>query len=760
MDSPVADSIKISIKHTFPWLFLVFILIHAFFFIVWHSEQRRYKLFWLCSALFIVQNAIAVTFFSSIKIPFIIITNLSIAFFVILLNTPCWLSKLENNYDRLEHEAKGGKLLLVFLAYGIIAFTIFSPTIDNIFRSDYWLIAALFNTSRVLSLNDIKAIATFEMFGDQRSQPLAHLLMFARYKLLGNYIELYNVLNILLHIINGFLIFIILKKITKKLIVPSLFGIFFIVMPGHFDTVAWTYHIYIVLGTTFFLIILFLLLQIFDSRRLFYIYLSTFLLIFLVLFYEAFVLAPAVVLIFYILHVSLKYNAETFPKQQTGLMFYSTFFAYLVFIVTTLIVFNIAGARSNMKLMDLLSFRNVTMALQGSLLDIWETALKNINIGPIIEIKDIVYLHLPSLLISKWKDIFNLAVGIIVLCYFRITRGNMFLVLPLFIMLLSYLFIISLGRVHSNDIDYIVTQPRYQYFPNSLLAIIGGLLLWSENHQRKRKHAMIIMIGLLIIIGGDVRNTFLMERKVAEAMKPMTTHFWRIKKFVADNPDAKIFLKFVPDNKGVFSLGTDIALDILYADTGKITKSLNNATHIYDSKHFLKNEQYHLNNDNLGNFTIEFMYGPITNTLRKEVIILGSDKIFPRVSLTTDKSILIKMRNTKTGLVDEYKFPFSPANSQEWLEHPVLKDWASIIIEKDGDNLCFIGNGILEKKVALNGTHRQWDKDGMDMLGGYYKGTSEVVFIMRSFVQVDDAKYKCSKQDVGNHLNIQFKKPW
>ena len=107
----------------------------------------------------------------------------------------------------------------------------------------------LFNSIDGFSLKTLKDISFFEMFGHIRFQPLGHLLIFVRYLAFGNNILLYHILNIALHVSAAFLVFLVLKAFLKDTRFPFIFGLLFITLPSQFDTVAWTYHIYIILGT-------------------------------------------------------------------------------------------------------------------------------------------------------------------------------------------------------------------------------------------------------------------------------------------------------------------------------------------------------------------------------------------------------------------------------------------------------------------------------------------------------------------------------
>jgi len=654
------------------------------------------------------------------------------------------------------------KIMMVLLLYAIAGTFLFSPIVDNVLRSDYWFIRVLF-AHISWSLEGVKKVATFELLGDPRSQPLAHLLLFARYTLFGDNIAAYHILNIGLHVANGFLVFLILSRLNTRFSLSVILGLLFIVLTSQFDTVVWTYHVFLVLGTGLFLVALLLIIQYIQLGRAIYFYSGLFLALLLALFYEAAILAPAILLLI-VFWAKYTLSGETRKVSKQGMrpLLYGVLASYLVFFIVTFIMFQITRTGRNVSLLgDTLTRGNLIEATKAVGLSLWEnTFLKNIGIRPDIRFLDIIYLHLPLSVFTDWTNLSKLVLGLSLLPLFRLRKQNVFLVLPLLFFALSYSFILSAGRLTTNSLEYVLTQPRHFYFPNCMVIISIGLLLGQKYEWKRFRYAIAtILIAILVF---NAQNVWYSTRLVDRMMSPINQQYYSVQAFFKANPSAKLFLDFVPDNRRKLCLGLDVAFDALYQGSNRITKSVKEATHIYDSRDFRVNERYSPASIGpyLGDFTIQWQFwvNP-ASPLRQEVAVVGSNKLYPRIAITPDGFIRVDMVNTTTGKIDQFRFTLPPLE-ELWRELPQSGGWPVVIIERDGDELCFIVNGTLREKVHLNYSYLRWSKDSIELLGQVYQGAHEMIFSTRLFVELDGAKYSSGAHGVGERLAITLFRPW
>ena len=168
----------------------------------------------------------------------------------------------------------------------VLSFIAFSPSFNQIFRSDQWFIANLAFRSP-LNLSTVLRSLHFEMFGEPRFQPLAYFLLLIVNKVFKTSFLLHHIFAYLIHLINGMLIYILLKRFLEDKILASISAVFFIVMFSHADTIIWTHFIYISLQTALFLASLILFFNFLEKRKHYLIFLSLFLLMLGSLLYEA-----------------------------------------------------------------------------------------------------------------------------------------------------------------------------------------------------------------------------------------------------------------------------------------------------------------------------------------------------------------------------------------------------------------------------------------------------------------------------------------
>lgn len=631
------------------------------------------------------------------------------------------------------------KAACVFLLYSAAAYAVFYPTICNVFRSDYWLIAVLFHDGYAHpSLEAVKKIAFFEMFGNIRFQPLAHLLMFARFLVLGNNVILYNVLNLALHTAVAFFIFLILLDLTEDAGFSSLFGLLFIALPSQFDAVPWNYHVYIIAGTLFALASYLLARRFAKTDKVSYLAGAAVIALLSVFLYEPALLVPASLFLI----IPGRRSSGGGSRRRILLVIFIIAAAYMAYLGFTFYGFTLTRAKHTMSLTDLILPVNIWRSALAVLINLWEsTLIKNIGVIPFIEVRELVYVRLPDGVYSDFLSITRIITGLVIISMFRIDRKNSLTAFTLAAVALSYLLIISLGRMITNDQQYIITQPRYQYFANALMITAAGLLLWPK-YTGQRSARMIITILLAGVFLWNTQNTLYGSGKVGGAMKPLDTQYYRIKGFLKEHRDAILLFDYSKENEKL-SLGSDIALDVLF--DGRVTRFTGKATHIYDGAAFKENPAYGKGaaQGRLADFTAGWVYSKSPRYLLRNAIgVVGPGNAYPKVSITPYGFLRVDLRNAATGNVDTYI-----------LEYPYAAEFSSsMAVEKEGGELCLIHNGVLYDKVRLDSAYKAWDKDGVDLMGDYYRGHGEPVWLSKFFFRSDAAIYRCADAVKGERL--------
>lgn len=642
------------------------------------------------------------------------------------------------------------KGLLVFCVYSVVALIVFYPTITCIFRSDYWAIATLFSRQMDFTPESLKNISLFALFGHPRFQPFANLLLYARHILFGDNIILYNLLNIMLHMTTGFLVYKVLSRLVNSLRLAYLFGLLFLTLISHFDTVVWTYHIYVIVGTIITLWAILLVINHVETGGFGYFVAAISLAVLSALMYEPAFFAPATLFCLVLgLHSQ---KGKSLPRAEIYRLMAAVDSAYLLYLSVTLYGFTLVRHSNKISLPNISFLMLLYKSIRAVGVDLVGTIFAK-NIGIVrIQINDLVYVKFPEHAFTHFEYYLKAAIGITLLLFFRIRKKNWYVEGSLIFLAISYIFIISFGRIITNNTWYIIEQPRYQYFIDAIFLIIAGLLLWSR-YQGGGKYKAAILSCLVVIFLVNTSNVLHANNEVSNAMRPMDNHYYRMKDFLRERPSAKIFLSFTPFNDK-FYLGTDFALDTLFKNS--ITKFINKAQYIYDGKAFIKNPDYSdERNPYMKDFIVSWMfqYGSAPG---KDVGIVGSGSSHPSIALTPDGFVKVVFVNNG-GRMDVYRVK---------LAYPVpnpdlaLGNWASIAIEKHGEDLCFFFNGNLIDKVRLEHAYKEWSYDGADLLGGYYSGTDELTVVGSLFIQSDAPRYKCSSLTKGDKVPIDTKTIW
>ncbi|HOY31758.1 MAG TPA: tetratricopeptide repeat protein [Bacteroidales bacterium] len=105
--------------------------------------------------------------------------------------------------------------------------------------------------SRNFSFDTVKAV--FTSFYDCNYFPLTLLAYMFEYQLFGLSPMPYHVINVLLHLINTFLVYKLIERLSGKSLTALLVSVLFAIHPMHVESVAWTAELKDVLYTVFYL---------------------------------------------------------------------------------------------------------------------------------------------------------------------------------------------------------------------------------------------------------------------------------------------------------------------------------------------------------------------------------------------------------------------------------------------------------------------------------------------------------------------------
>ncbi len=632
--------------------------------------------------------------------------------------------------------ARGSLTVISF--YIVAALLVFHPTMHNIFRSDYWHIALLFDTVSDFNLEAAKRLSLFEIFGDMRFQPAAHLLMYFRHIIFGDEVVLFHLLNIILHSVTGFALYAALNRFIKDRAYSFIFGLLFIVLQSHFDTVVWTYHIYIILSSILILTAVNLTKRYIDGEKAVSVYIAGLLSIFSILLYEPSIAIPF--LLFLMAGAAFLTEEGVVERRTVFIAGFSAAAVYIVYAGVTL--FGLSLTEGEHKVVsggDLITFDNILMGLVALFKSLWHTIyLENIGITAELNIVEIIYIHPPEGVFTSFTALVIMGLSVALFSLMRAGKEHRYFVLLLILIGISYLSVIALGRVHSNSIRYFTSQSRYFYFSNAAFLLAAGLLLYRKYGEQSTK--WIILIILTAGFFWNTSNTQMANSEVGRNMSFLDDPHYELKAFTDSNPSAKIFIDYIPFNEGRLFLGTDIALDIMHE--GNITKYKRLATHIYDERGLRRNPDYMAGaspSPALGDFTVKWTFRFFKQAESwKDIVVIGSDESYPRITTTLDGVIKLALLSAATGAVEE--FDFHPAYRMKG-----YNDWYEATLVKDGDVICLKYFDMVHDSVVLTSEYENWRSDGTELLGPHYYGKGASSYIADLFMMLDEAGDGCGK---------------
>lgn len=523
-----------------------------------------------------------------------------------------------------------GYLLLIAIPLTLYAYT---PTFTHVFRSDHWILINWFNTLD-FNIKDIISAGFFDSFKHGRCQPLAYIILFLQYKLFGTNIFLYHLIQYTLHIINGILLFTLIKKLGVEKIYAILCSILFLTFYSHFDIIGWTFHLYIVLQTTFFLVSFIFILKYFENNKRIYIFLSSLSSFILLLIYEPAIFVPIFSIIFFILLC----QRENKMKYKTNLKILS-FCNILGYIFFASILIYIKTSKSNLLLTDFSFFEWLIRTFVSTALCIFGTLFyHNLGLPSQTVTTDIVYLgKLP--ITTPFFLLITFFVLVLILCFYHKDKQTRHLILMFTVILLSYIFIISAGRTFTNFFTYTYRQPRYSYFPNLIFSIIVALLFskWKTLNKFK-KIAIIALFSALFILNINKIHNY--NKIISGQLAPIEQYIEEIENFISKQgkKNFKIFINFSTSAKEFF-WGSDIALDVYFYKQNILTKKIYEANYIYDKdKGIYPNQEVDMKKKNKQDFTFEFKTIGILY-LKEEGNLFGEKNGNWYISITKDKKI-------------------------------------------------------------------------------------------------------------------------
>lgn len=183
------------------------------------------------------------------------------------------------------------------LIYSIVLFimllTISFPSLSYPPLSDYWEMFYFFHhLSEKTGLIKWLHILNHDPWEHIRYQPLSRIFLYTFHLTFGSNFIFFNIFNFLFYFFNVLILYKFALNFSKNLTIPILFVGLFTFLFNHFDTVLWSFHIYILVGFCMFLLGFMSYIKYLKTGKTFFIFFMALFFISGMLCYESFFLWP------------------------------------------------------------------------------------------------------------------------------------------------------------------------------------------------------------------------------------------------------------------------------------------------------------------------------------------------------------------------------------------------------------------------------------------------------------------------------------
>jgi len=415
---------------------------------------------------------------------------------------------------------KPAKTTLYFCLLFAGLFLLYRPAFRNPPRSDYWSAFYVFQQLEASAPPPAWiGVLTFDLWQQGTYRPLSHLVPYIQHRLFSPDFIWNHITNFAGYCLSILLLYLLAVRLSLDRWLTAVFLTVFAFLYSHSDTLTWTFQLFTTLGFCGFLLGFILYLDYLKSRRAILLLPVGALFLFGMLTSEAFALWPLAI---FILPFALA-DPPRLPFQWEDAM---PLLAYLFYLGGWFLHRGTTGTfpsptAGQVGTGFLLVFFN--LAYNGIAVALWPGLARpvffddNMNLGGwLLDLGG----NLES--VASWTG------GAVLLLLFlgawllvRKKRYRLLALLAFFFFLyLTNFFTIATARLTTNRALYPLSQFRYQYIPNALLALMLATAIGSLCRPRLRGKAIIALILALVL----ALNISLSRRQIAglgERLRPL-----------------------------------------------------------------------------------------------------------------------------------------------------------------------------------------------------------------------------------------------
>ena len=353
-------------------------------------------------------------------------------------------------------------------------------------RSDYWHMFYFFHHLDQFP-GSVKwlHVLNYDLFEQMRYQPIPPFLYYVYHRVFGsNFILFVNIINFAFYLLSILVIYKFILIFCKNSTLAFIFIALFVSLFSHSDILLWSYHSYLFLSFSLFMLGF---IKYIDFLRTGKIRLLGFVIAFMLLgmvCYEPFFFWPFAIIILSSLNLFKReeHGLKTNTARLNTLILAIIYTAYFLFYL-----FTRSLKTYQYQSHEIYEFLTIANIIKGFFATLFSITYNNIvvNIFPFISfplrVRENVDLGgglinlietFPKIVFIGGALLFILAVLLLV----HLIKNKYFEELKIIILLtflpFSFVFIVFLGRLVTNDISYGLTQFRYQYIPNVFIVLL------------------------------------------------------------------------------------------------------------------------------------------------------------------------------------------------------------------------------------------------------------------------------------------------
>ena len=382
---------------------------------------------------------------------------------------------------------------------------IYLPSFKNPPRSDYWSAFYIFQqVDASPHPPNWPSIATFDLWQHGTYRPISHLVPYLEHRLFSPNFIWNHILNFSAYCLSIILLYLLATKLSlDKIITAALLAVYAFLF-SHFDILTWTFQLFSTLSFCAFLFGFIIFLRFLRTEQTLLLIPIGILFLFGMFCFEVYAFWPMAILI--LPFTAAKSNLRLKPGEYRAI-FIMLGVTYSIYLIGFLLHRMAAATTGSLPAPTggeiatgffLVFFNLIYNGIAVNLFPSISTPLfynDNANLGGLL-------LRWGSDLpvIALWGGVITALLIVVGAIYIYRKRERRILVLLSFFMMLylSNFYIVGLSRLTTNEAFYSLSQFRYQYVPNALLALMAAVII--GNYLRSKKLLKIIICLILVPI--------------------------------------------------------------------------------------------------------------------------------------------------------------------------------------------------------------------------------------------------------------------